>query len=888
MKYLKFFVAGILLFLLSPKSYSDEQTIPKAFLPIFEVGKLNGIPSKPNQALVKDEFKIASYEEKTIQIKKNEQFPQKLFPTQRVAIFLPEMPRIDHLLQISVISDGTEDHSAPDSMKVTFNDKDLWRHVLTVKKSYITIIIPAQYIKKYSNILQIRNAGNSNIAFDWLSLTEFFDHPSLHLVIEDLYKMQYPYRDNFNMGMSSINSGIEISKAHSINTENSGFTPHIPNKSFSSIDSRRKELKLLTESFKKNPQVFKGNSLVASSVKKVQLYLLMGIEPVLEFKGSTNLTELEQLSSLFKNLVFFWAINRESKDQTKKMVKIIKKNIPSSTIITSMPVSNSSLLCDLRQWFFFKEPLPFFISDKLSLSYFQPLNKWGKWSYQNNSHSRISEMQKDLKRVSGRITEWFWSGGSSVILTDVVEGQRFFDYYTGKPSLPYFALKRISKLFEGSPCKYYCNVIPVVRDDFLFDTYWTAAKNGKGVFTVQIASWRDSGKKVKLICPIPFSGEIEYEIETGFIPEDQKENKLYPNSPPIKIKRGHINVPSNQPNLKVASATVELELNLSALTTIRLIKKGAKLPARANDSIKSNYPPVLKKRNIPFNISYSRPNPKEVRTAVRQANGIIKVLGSNYKGSHIEATRGTIDDVKNVTPWEKQSNLIEISYLSRKVDATEGACLYFGAGPKEAREFSFWVYPKSKLKLKTVTLKFYFTSEGKNRIFSSRVKTNLWQRIIISCDKIKPPYWSNICFVGDLKLPEYKKDNIISFEFNGFSVLGQSDRELGETGLKYTRVFQSDDKYTIIILGTPGKYVDFRHTFSNPLAFKRVSALAKVKKLNLFWKEGARTLQITGMFPVVKDFILSEKLKENLTESEMKIIKKKHLVPIGIELKYEN
>ena len=90
----------------------------------------------------------------------------------------------------------------------------------------------------------------------------------------------------------------------------------------------------------------------------------------------------------------------------------------------------------------------------------------------------------------------------------------------------------------------------------------------------------------------------------------------------------------------------------------------------------------------------------------------------------------------------------------------------------------------------------------------------------------------------------------------------------------------------LILNGTPEKHFEYRYSFPEPVEFKRVSALSKIKGIELVWLNDAQILEIKGRFPG-KDYKVSEKLMKLLTAKEKKDLKAEKSIPIGIKLLYE-
>jgi hypothetical protein len=123
-------------------------------------------------------------------------------------------------------------------------------------------------------------------------------------------------------------------------------------------------------------------------------------------------------------------------------------------------------------------------------------------------------------------------------------------------------------------------------------------------------------------------------------------------------------------------------------------------------------------------------------------------------------------------------------------------------------------------------------------------------------EKIKLPRSGSICVIGDPKLPEYKDGAKLSFEFNGFSVIGNEHPKFGKTGLKTARIAAgvrpSDKEKTFVFTGKPDSYFEYRYQFDEPVEFSSIAELSDYKGLKYVYIKEAQILEISGCFPKPK------------------------------------
>lgn len=859
-------------------------TVFSPLAPIIKIGKLNGKPAKPNDKLVKDEFKVFSASGSTIRVNQPDQFPQNLKPGQRIALFLNELDVQNYYLRIAICAQ-LNNRQLPPELVILFNGKVIWKHKIQSNKVFINAVIPSTYLEKGSNVLQIRNQSLETICFDWLQINDFSPKIPLYMVIDDLDRMPYPERKNFNMGSISISFEDSLSAISCLNEKST-----LPLQYKLSIPQRRKKMPALKSKIIDIIKQHQGYKHLLSGLwKQLNATLNCGKEPVLSIKGKPSTNQIKTIANLCREMIYYWRFEKRlDKKYLPGIIKCIKENIPVATIATCSALNGTVLLDSMSQYN--TKNAIFAITKNISDAGSFSSQIWGEWSYRDRMQLGEKFQKKNLYRIAPKITEWFWSGGSGVVLKDVIDGGRFFDDLTLKPIMSFYALARFSPLFQYTPQKLICNVVPMVKKDCLENTFWTAANNADGIITIQIASTKDEfNKPVQLLCPVPFSGNVTCEITTGvFKKKEQAGNENFKKLElKTEIKEINIKPTTDKEN---AHGIFEYNFELSYCTTIRLIKKGANIPLVPKDLLAKNKNRTPKFKKGILKVVYDRSDENYNRTKIRWPNGMLGVQGGNYKGTKsYNATRSLIGDRKNIVPWSSKSTFVEIAYPNGRQAEGEGVRLYFGKGPKVCREFSFWVYPKSKDKVKKITLQFYLTSAGGNQFLAVDLKPEMWQRVIMPSDKVKPPYWGNICVVGNPKLPEYKDGNKISFEFNGFCVFSKPDSSFHCRVIKEKAKSGKLSSMTVLFLGRPGKVGVYRHSFKHPVEFKKMSMLAKLpdgNKPELTYLKNAQLLEIKYKFPK-EYFTIPDAVMNLLTKKEKELVNNRAFLCTGVKLKLE-
>ena len=469
-------------------------------------------------------------------------------------------------------------------------------------------------------------------------------------------------------------------------------------------------------------------------------------------------------------------------------------------------------------------------------------------------------------RITSDITEYFQNKGDFFPADKLARKEEFYDRVTGKPRLSFYGLKRCEPLFEGHPSLIPANLFPLAEEDKFIDVFWTASLNSDGVATAQIAAWTENWKSAKFQMLVPWSGKTVCRIITGYIPSNIDENS-YDGGERIKITEKVVDIQDN---------LFEQTFELTTCTTIRLVReKESFLPGmQINGKPPFKMPQIFKKGIL--TVSEKQASPETIMKILREHPTIIGIDNSvNYKGSEIDVTKGDIGKIRNVSPCDGKSDLIEISYPQGRIMASEGARVYLVSGPENCREFSFWVYPRSvKKEISKVILKFYFKRKDDWHYLAVDLNTDKWQRVVMPADKVRPPYWGDVCFVGDPKLPEYGNGNKVSFEFNGFCVLGDQHEEKGKSGLKSARIINSSGSKKFVFIGQAGSYFEYRMTFDSPVDFKGVKKLPENCHNRIVFNKDSQILEITANFPD-KDYDIPEEILNLLTPEEKNLLNEK-------------
>ncbi|HRU00638.1 MAG TPA: hypothetical protein P5239_02955 [Victivallales bacterium] len=456
------------------------------------------------------------------------------------------------------------------------------------------------------------------------------------------------------------------------------------------------------------------------------------------------------------------------------------------------------------------------------------------------------------------------SNGKSFDIGAVLKSELLFDPVSGAATMPWFYLRAASIIFDGEP-----RLLPVLissetRGRILSasSTASVAVYNADGVVSVLISSVRDSGEGVKISVPIPWSAKTKCRISRGVVPADL--TSVYSGEELLKIEEKII---------EITNGIFETSLKLSNCITIRLIKDGASEPSPAITEL----PP--KKARAVFQKGILRCDMKRgdisapFRIAIRGSDRASGVLSPNYAIMKSDATKSDIAGVKGIVPFDGKSDIVEISYSDGKIFPSEGANIFYNKIPENYDELSFWIYPriftgrKGKAAKRT-TLQIYFKdTDNKKHFLALDLELEKWQRVILPSKVLNLASSGRICIVGDPKLPEYRDGAKVSFELNGFCVVGDSHPRYGKAALKSTRIISDKKGIKFILTGEPRKYFEYRHLFAEPVEISAISELSGVKSLKYVYKKDAQILEISGTFPSSNQ--VAEEITTSINSSKM-------------------
>jgi hypothetical protein len=155
------------LFLFANQIYSDNNIV-------YQIGIFDKKPANADSELIKEEFSKLENTEKTIQVKKKEDFPQKLNGNQRIAVFIDEIkPNSDLFLEIKTVISKNADYESIPSIELRYNGNSFYKGKQSWNAKHLKLYIPHSWNEEAMNVLEIRNLGSTPIAFDALAIKRY-------------------------------------------------------------------------------------------------------------------------------------------------------------------------------------------------------------------------------------------------------------------------------------------------------------------------------------------------------------------------------------------------------------------------------------------------------------------------------------------------------------------------------------------------------------------------------------------------------------------------------------------------------------------------------------------------------------------------------------------
>lgn len=449
---------------------------------------------------------------------------------------------------------------------------------------------------------------------------------------------------------------------------------------------------------------------------------------------------------------------------------------------------------------------------------------------------------KKMKSVLSGFLKWLSSGGTSIIVTEYSEAGFFMDYY-GNPRAPYFAIERLSGLFDGNPRKMPINVTAAAKNVALENIEWMATLNGGRSVTILLSSTSRSAENVNIICVTPWSGKTRIETSSGFAAENCKMEAV----PTIKKTEEEIDI-----RPVPGGGLFEKNFSFDSCLRIRLCSTGETPPTPASIFQGRMNTPSPKFNKTGMNVSQTHPSPNLPRQILRNLNGLLCAEGNIEVGT-AEATRAPIENEGNLTPLDTTSIMLKISLANTKKSQMNSARIYIKQPGSEMGELSFWVFPRIEGNTAQKYIKFHVHCG--DSFYSAELKSEKWQRVSMPLNKDKYLEYFEILAPDD-----GQADRKYSFEINGVTAISgtESKPSIVKTSLE---PLQSNN-FRLTLIGIPGRKFEYHHFSKKTIRPDTISC--KIDTVNTVYLKDPQILIVSGCFPPYwTDNPASKSLAEN-------------------------
>lgn len=795
-------------------------------IPPVNFAVFNGKPAQPADEQIKDEFSVYSSIRSTLQVRKPAEFPQTLQPGQRVALFLDEMLPEGfkwHLtFTLAVNFTEAQIYQKQPPLQAVMNGKTVLNSNLHQPHQLLNMFIPADTLKPFGNVLELRNNGDIPLCFDAARLESVNPEGApLFLAAVDADQLPEDAQYLFNIGVIRLDKEL-VKGIPADGPERANFVRPSGN----SLFARKSSLWMLEGNIK----AFQNEDIRARLLecqKRLKRLYDRNVEPMFD-TGELTKNEVQTIAEIFGPFVTHWLVR--DRDASGVMA-LLRKRFPNAVLLGN-PTTYAALMSETNNagitgdagtpasknsttdatsnisddtqddtdsaaatgpersnsggGFTAYYDLPYYCEYRQTLDTlvkaggYEPRDGlWGGWRGVG-----AQRMGKDFQtyylRKSGReITEWFGSGGNGIILSGILDGGKYYDplYRTPLPALA--SLRLGARLFEGSARRLPCAFYPAGEGEPLAWASVAAAVNAPGVATVVASRMLPFNNEMEVAAFIPWQGETDVTLTTGYL---TKESPFFGMSPPQTTRTFRVNIENNL--FRFTGTWYEMAV-------FRLVKS-------SNVAIPKSEPridwTVRTAEHLQNRIKAdTQEAPRFTRAQIaRTSDEFSSVTGDNTKISTVPATLPQNSAAGEPVPQDPKSTLVSFEFGRGMELSANNAYLTLSSGPMPDY-ITFTVYPRmyshGKLvnETKWVTLNMVV---GTNVLFAN-VFPNRWNWVTIPMEKLKKEYPGHLrIFPTPYAVYE---DKSLSFEINRVEYRFR-------TGAEYAR----EDGSYVVLLGAPG------------------------------------------------------------------------------------
>ncbi len=764
-----------------------------------QFGQFNGKPTATSAPLVTEEFQTYTTLTSTIGVRKSEDFPQVVQPNQRVALFLdnllPAGFQWHMVMYLAIRHDNFPPVSTYQHLEVVINGQTIHNECLERKRNLVTVLVPADQLRNFGNVLEIRNNGPKPICFDAVRLTTP-DLPGKRLFIAAEDWDTLPKDSQYLFNAALIQVGIQDDKSFPEKSEILAVKVLKPDDS--SLWSRRSALWMLRQNIEKFTSLSPANKqLLKDLSRSINQVMLKRTEPIIQLDGVLNPDAVELIAAAFGPFVEYWSLKNMAYES---MESIIRFHCPSATFITPQSIGAGYDLFVYQGFDGVREPAKFLMRQE---SYDPTRSYWGYWHA--SSEQRLGEeMQvRELQRSGRGIVEWIGGGGSSVILGKIKTGGAYYDglYGTALPALT--SLRQVGRLFEGAPQLLPSAVYRYASESPTVNTSCVAALNAPGMATVVISREFSTLREYEVVALVPWSGPTQLAIQTGYF---DKKSPYYHMSDPLQNKVETITVKDN---------LFRWHGLLPGMSVLRLLQDDSRRieqPKRPSIVWAKSSGPVEADSSI-ANCSFSYPSEGMIRVKACAFKDNTYTTGQGVRSEMVPATKPKGKEHITMFPVEPESLLITYT-TDRGDDLSQSVYINYIHGLNLEAQMSFMVYPRQTMQKDHVgssdTILLRFSLSSSEKILQVPLSLNQWNRVEIPVKKIN----TNSSCVLRIITPPFDNDRVsVSYEINDFSAYGLSHPKYGSSGLEHAIVQPLSDhgQMQIILFGKPNSYGEYRY-----------------------------------------------------------------------------
>ncbi len=680
---------------------------------LWKAGRLNGLPL-PGTARA-SEFKTVSKPEPVIFVADPSSFVQTLGTNQAVSISLKNMKAVDAVLHIALaapVSKVNYQHAAADfeqrQIVVEWNDRVVWRRWLPAGHTVSEVFIPGAAVLGITDTLVIRNTGRDALTFDAVWINRHSPGKPLSLAVEGAYWQAPPvaqYVSSVHVRLPALPPGDTTIKLAAIKGMPTVLRPSSPLEAataYKKLDDAERGIGMLSPAHQTADSHWRDFAM--SALKRNEL-------PVIEIDAAGDQGTWILWAQRYGGVVGHWIL-RGNEVEVSNAAKWIRTRVPNASVsyhvdrarfaADAVAIEHVNGLSLSRAWGKYgarTDMVPGQIRTVL----------WGKGYYtggfdhwltllpSEGSRADVTVQRLDAWMLSDAAVQWWMAGGRHLIVSGGNRGGAFFPEGSSSPSLSWEAMKILSPVTAGRAQRVIANVVPVVGNVALADTYWVATENSDNLVSLLVVGGRrDESRDVLVAVPVPWKGATLGQLDTVQL-NGRENDPSMPTSPTLKLT-----AVASSKDPAVPTGLVMTTLRLNSLQLLRLYPAAGPAPTvYRHITTASVEGPRVTTELVKIHDKPLPPGAFTTTAAVRSVLDPVDRLSSAVthttivsKPSSIEAykdVRGGTITCAGVTPWGKSSDQVNL-WKGAVLGQPNSVRLYLNQKKLEGVErIAFWI-----------------------------------------------------------------------------------------------------------------------------------------------------------------------------------------------------